>query len=244
MLRDVDPRTLERLLDLQAEDSAIRLLEHRRDELPAARRLAELNDQLSELDADIDIASRQRTDVEREQSRLQGEIELLEQKIEREEGRLFSGGVSNPKELSALQAEVASLRSRRAAREDDLLEIMVRADQAEETMQKLRVEREAVAREAAELSAAVDVELGRMGSELEDHNERRTSARADIPADILSLYERIRASRNGIGAAALVGGACQGCHTKLPAREVERMRAEGGLQRCDNCRRILVVTPE
>jgi predicted nucleic acid-binding Zn-ribbon protein len=57
----------------------------------------------------------------------------------------------------------------------------------------------------------------------------------------LSLYDSIRASKNGVGAAALVGGTCQGCHTQLPAREVERMRAEGGLQRCDNCRRILVV---
>jgi hypothetical protein len=28
----------------------------------------------------------------------------------------------------------------------------------------------------------------------------------------------------------------------LPSREVEQVKAAGGLQRCDNCRRILVIT--
>jgi predicted nucleic acid-binding Zn-ribbon protein len=57
----------------------------------------------------------------------------------------------------------------------------------------------------------------------------------------LSLYDTIREQKHGIGAAALEQGTCQGCHTKLPQKEIERMRAEGGLQRCDNCRRILVI---
>jgi predicted nucleic acid-binding Zn-ribbon protein len=62
-----------------------------------------------------------------------------------------------------------------------------------------------------------------------------------LPQELVALYEKIRAAKGGVGAAALEQGTCQGCHTKLPAREVERLRAEGGLQRCENCRRILVV---
>jgi predicted nucleic acid-binding Zn-ribbon protein len=242
MARAVDADTLRRLLDLQADDSAIRLLEHRRATLPETRRLADLDEQLAELDADMEIAAAQSADVEREQARLQGEIELLEQKIAREEKRLFSGAVSNPKELTSLQAEVASLRARRAGQEDALLEVMVNAEQAGETLEKLRAERTTLAAEAAELGAQAEVHTSRIASELAEHAGRAEALRQGIPEDILALYDTIRASRNGVGAAALVGGTCQGCHTKLPARDAERMRAEGGLQRCDNCRRILVVT--
>ena len=48
----------------------------------------------------------------RRPNRLEGEVELLDQKIGREEQRMFAGTVSNPKELSALQAEVESWAGR------------------------------------------------------------------------------------------------------------------------------------
>ena len=241
MVRDVQPASLARLLDLQAEDSAIRRLQHARDTLPRARRLAELEAQLEELDSDIDIAERQCSDAEREQARLEGEIEILAGKIAREEKRLFSGGVANPKELSSLQAEVAMLNKRRAGQEDELLEVMVRRDQADETLAKLRAERDTTGSEANALRAEVERERAAIDADLAGHADAAARVRSELPEDLLRLYDQIRETRNGVGAAALVGGACQGCHTQLPAREVERMRREGGLQRCDNCRRILVV---
>jgi uncharacterized protein len=241
VVRDVELSTLTRLLDLQAEDSAVRLLQHRRDALPEARRLAELDAQLAELESDIAIATSQSDDAQREQARIEGEIGLADQKIAREEKRLFSGAVANPKELGALQAEVAMLKRSRGTKEDELLEVMVRREQTDETLAKLRAERDAVAAEAAQVGERVRAETGSIDAEMARRSAAGAAIREEIPADLLSLYDSIRASKNGVGAAALVGGTCQGCHTQLPAREVERMRAEGGLQRCDNCRRILVV---
>lgn len=238
---DVDGSTLQRLLDLQAEDSAIRLLEHRKASLPEARRLSEVNEQLAELDSDIDIAETQSRDLARDQARLEGELELIDQKIAREEKRLFSGGVANPKELSSLQAEVAMLKQNRAAREEQLLGVMVDKEGVDETLSKLRAERASVGQEAGQLNATVGRLVGDIDTELDEHARRGAAMRAEQPPGLLDLYDQIRAAKGGVGAAALVDGTCQGCHTRLPAREVERMRAEGGLQRCDTCRRILVV---
>jgi hypothetical protein len=64
---------------------------------------------------------------------------------------------------------------------------------------------------------------------------------APLPAELVALYEKLRTTKNGVGAAALTGGTCQGCHMQISNKEVERIKAEGGLQRCENCRRILVV---
>jgi uncharacterized protein len=236
-----EPEVLARLLDLQSHDTAIRILGHRKDGLPEARRLAEVNEHLAELEADIGIAQDQRSGVAREQARLDGEIDLLDKKIAREEKRLFSGSVANPKELASLQAEVKMLQGRRAQLEDALLEVMVRRDEIDETLGKLEEERAATATDASRLTEEVRGLVGDIDAELSDHGNTRAELASDIPDDVLALYDRIRAQRGGVGAAALVGGTCQGCHTQLPAREVERLRASGGLQRCDSCRRILVV---
>jgi predicted nucleic acid-binding Zn-ribbon protein len=237
-----DETALQNLLTLQSEDTEIRRLNERKATLPEAARLAEVNAGLAELESDLAIARKQLEEVEREQSRLEGEIELLATKTEREEGRLFSGGVSNPKELASLQAEVEGLKRRRGELEDQLLEVMVSRDSASETADSLEKERSAASAESTELTAKVAELSGEIEAALGDHGARRSEIVALIEADLLSLYESIRDSKHGVGAAELVGDTCQGCHTKLPAREVERLRSERGLQRCDNCRRILVVT--
>jgi uncharacterized protein len=239
---DVTHEALGRLLDLQAEDTAVRQLELRWANLEEARQLAELNAALAELEADLEIAGKQRDEVSREQSRLEGEIKLLEDKTGREEQRMFSGSVANPKELSALQAEVASLKRRQSDLEESLLEVMVQGETATGTWQRLTAERETTASRAKELGERVASIKKEIDTELDHHRAQRAEILPDIPESVLTLYERLREQKGGVGAAALVAGTCEGCHTKLPNKEVERLLAEGGLQRCDNCRRILVVT--
>src|SRR5687768_12012189 len=66
-----DDATLQRLLDLQAEDTAIARLRERKEALPEAKRLAEVQDLLSELEADLEIARKQNDELGREQSRIE-----------------------------------------------------------------------------------------------------------------------------------------------------------------------------
>ncbi len=235
------PQVLHRLLDLQTEDTALRRLADRKASLPEAARLDEISEALAELDSDLAFANSQYEEVARETSRLEGEVEILEQKIGREEQRLFSGGVSNPKELSSLQAEVESLKRRRSTLEDELLEVMVKRESAGETLARLKDEQAAANKEKEELTGRVEELTGEIDTESAKHTEARNAIAAETPSDLLTLYDKLRSEKAGVGAAALEGATCLGCHMKLPAQELERMRAEGGLQRCDNCRRILVV---
>ena len=237
----IDEAALHRLLDLQGEDSAIKRLDEERLTLPEAARLAEVTDQLAELTADIEIATKQNDEVAREQTRLEGEIELLEQKTTREEQRMYSGNVANPKELSALQAEIEMLKKQRATIEDTLLEVMVQKDQSSGTLESLQAEHRQASEESATLTKVVGALTDDIDSQLREHHSKRDEVAASIPPDLLTMYDKLREQKHGVGAAALEAGTCQGCHTKLPAKEVERLKAEGGLQRCDNCRRILVV---
>jgi len=241
MPTEVEPAVLQRLLHLQEQDTAIKRLEERKASLPEAARLREVNDLLQELTSDLEIATKQDEEIARDHGRLEGEIELLDQKIGREEQRMFAGTVSNPKELSALQAEVESLKRKKSGLEDQLLEVMEARETSSATAARITGERDQASAEATELTGTVGILVADIDAHLAQHSSQRDQIAADIPADLLTLYERIREQKHGVGAAALVQGTCEGCHTKLPQKEIERMRAEGGLQRCDNCRRILVI---
>jgi len=241
MAVDVDSTALQKLLDLQAEDTAIKRLTEQKASLPESRRLEEVKDHLAELDSDLEIARKQQDEANREVSRLEGEVELIDQKTQREEARMYGGQVSNPKELSALQAEVASLKKRKSGVEDQELEAMEVRDQAVATLERLTSEHETATTETSELTSKVAELTKDIDGQLAQHTSARDQLAPQIPESVLGLYEKIRDQKGGIGAAALEGGTGQGCHTKLPAKEAERVRGEGGLQRCDNCRRILVV---
>ena len=58
-------------------------------------------------------------------------------------------------------------------------------------------------------------------------------------------YERLR-TQHGVGAAALRAGRCEGCHLSLNTVDLARIRAAAPdeVLRCEECRRILVRTPE
>ncbi|MEA2433026.1 MAG: uncharacterized protein QOG54_483 [Actinomycetota bacterium] len=236
-----DDATLRRLLDLQAEDTAILRLQERKASLPEARRLAEINEQLAELTADIEIATKQNDEIGREQARLEDEIATVGQKVTREEERMFSGKVANPKELSALQAEVESLKRKSGGIEDQLLEVMVQKDDAAGTLASLTTEHSASTAQATDLSAEVSKLSGEIDAELAEHQAKREQIATEISSELLAQYEKIREKQHGVGAAKLEGGTCSGCHTKLSNVEVERLKAAHGLQRCEYCRRILIV---
>lgn len=238
---DVDASDLQRLLDLQGDDTAIRRLEHQKETLPESARLEESNQQLGELDSDIAIARKQHDETATEQSRLDAEMATLDGKIEREESRLYSGAVSNPRELTALRAEVDMLKRQRSELENSLLETMVQRDGLKDTLESLETERLGVAQRTDTQAAEVKTLTDGIDAELKEHVRSRGEHIAVLPDDLVVLYEKIRDAKHGVGAAALVDGTCEGCHTKLPAKEVERLRAERGLQRCENCQRILVI---
>ena len=241
MPTQAEPAALLRLLDLQQEDTAIKRLQLRRDSLPEAERLTEVTAQVDELTGDAAIATKQRDELARHQDRIEGEIGIVESKIQREEQRMFSGAVSNPKELGSLQAEVEMLKRKKAQAEDSLLEVMVEREQADATLAGLGAELEQSQALARDLARQVDALVAEIDDELTAHAGARSAMAAELPDDLVALYESIRDSKGGVGAAALERGTCLGCHTSLPSREVERLKAAGGLQRCDHCRRILVV---
>ncbi|KPM55610.1 Zn-ribbon-like protein [Frankia sp. R43] len=241
-----DPATQLRLLDLQALDTALDRLAARRRALPELATIAERSAALDSADADIVRVQTEIADIGRAQRKLETEIELVRTRADRNRTRVDSGQVGNPRELENLQAELASLARRQGVLEDEALERMeaVEALEVKLTDQVSGRERLADERQAAE--ARRDEQFGEIDTEAAKRRGERDALAPSLPGPLITLYERIRSSSGGVGAAALVRRRCEGCHLELSGGDLRAVAAAPAdeVVRCEECRRILVRTAE
>jgi uncharacterized protein len=230
------------LLRVQEHDTAADRLRHRRENLPELAELRAVEDELAALEAGLADVSSRAVDAGRVQRRLEGELSLLEAKVNELDAKLYSGAVKVPRELQAMQAEGESMRTRRAGLEDEVLEAMEVREPLEEEVAALERRRAELDADGARLRVAVAEAQAAVDRELAAEVEARQAAAAVVPAELADLYERLRTRLNGVAAAPLVNGRCGGCHLALPATEIARLRKEPPetLVRCEQCERILV----
>ena len=230
------------LLTLQNHDSAADRLRHRRATLPER---AELDSRRAAYD---DLERRraevtERRDAElREERRLDDEVKNLEAKAKAEDSRMYSGTVSSPRELQAMQADIDQLRRQAREREDEELEVMERREALDSEVAEVEAAQAALVSEMEALVSSIGKQEAEIDAELAVEEESRAALIPGIPEATLRLYEQIRAGNRGVGAARLVGMNCQACHLALPATEVDRIRhlPPDTLARCEHCGAILV----
>ncbi len=241
---NADPVVQLRLLELQAADTALAQLAHRRTRLPELVAIGERQQAHDSLQHAVIDARTRVEDIAAEQRRLEADVETVRARATRDEARLQAGGLP-ARELSSLQHEIATLARRQSTLEDEILEVMERAEQAEAELADATHRQESANAELAELSAKRDAAFAEIDTAAAERAIQRNTIAADVPADVLALYERAR-TQGGTGAALLRLRRCDGCHMELSGTELSAMRnaAPDLVMRCDNCRAILVRTAE
>jgi len=233
------------LLDVQAADTAIAQLTHKRKNLPELAALADVGAKDTELHNELIDAETRLDDVAADQTRLEAEIDTVRSRAARDEMRLTGGGLPG-KELESLQHEIATLARRQTTLEDELLEVLERREQLEAELAGLRVRRDDLAEQTAGLESAREAEHAVIDASIADRTAERLRLAQDVAPDLLALYEKAREHGGGVGAAMLKARRCEGCHIELAGSELSAVRAAGPdeVVRCENCRRILVRTAE
>jgi predicted nucleic acid-binding Zn-ribbon protein len=234
-----------RLLDLQAADTALAQLAHKRSTLPELAALAERAGRSTELHNEVIDLETALADVVDEQRKLENEVDAVRTRATRDEQRLQSGALP-AKELESLQHEVTSLARRQSTLEDELLEVMERHEEADAKLAELTSARAALESESNDLAAARDAAFAEIDAAAAARSAERAAIAAELPSDLVALYEKARAHGGGVGAAMLRQRRCEGCHIELSGAELTAVRAAepDAVVRCEECRRILVRTAE
>jgi predicted nucleic acid-binding Zn-ribbon protein len=230
------------LLALQARDLALHRLHHERSTLPERAQLAALRDRLAVLAQTRAAQQAERDEMAGNEERLADEAQRLAAQAAAAEQRLYSGEVSSPRELQALQADIDQLRRHQRDVEDRQLSAMEQREPLDATLGALDTDRDGLESETAALQRDLDAREHELDQAAVAERAARDEMAGSIDATLVSEYERRRERGNGVGAARLSGMTCQGCHLSIPATEVDRIRKQGddALAFCDNCGCILV----
>lgn len=230
-----------RLLEVHEADLALTQARHRRASLPVIAQIDELSARAADLDDERIARGTEVSDLRREVAKAEDDVQSVRARKERDDKRLASGEGATSKDLQALQSELEVLTNRQSALEDVEIEVMERLEEAEKAQSDASSQHEAITAQLAELTTQREREEAEIDAEIATVEAERAAAVEGIDAALLALYEKQRA-QHGIGAAALEGSTCGGCHMDLNPVDVGRMKAAPAdeVVRCEECGCILV----
>ncbi|HDQ72774.1 MAG TPA: hypothetical protein ENN19_11870 [Chloroflexi bacterium] len=211
----------------------------------AQRRLSEIEAVLGENEAlkrarhALKTAQEQLKKWSKQQRELDLQIQSIANKRARSEKRLYSGEVTNPKELTDLQSEITSLQRRKRKLEDELLEAMIALEESENAQTQAQQHFDQTESQWLGQQANLKAEQQQLQSRLIEIQQARAKLPPQISTDKLAAYDTLRAKKSGLAVVKINGDACGGCGVSItPALKWELRQQE--MAYCGNCGRIIV----
>ncbi|WP_436522403.1 zinc ribbon domain-containing protein [Actinoplanes sp. HUAS TT8] len=237
------PEAQRRLLDLQAVDTALAQLAHRRKSLPELAEIEAVAREISALEDERIRAQVAVDDLDRDISRFEKDIDQVRQRKAKDQQQLDAGG--SLKQVEGLQHELATLNRRQSELEDAELELMEQRETAAAALADVQKRTIAAGERRTDAERRRDETSAEIVKEQEFKSASRGPLAADLPADLVTLYDKIRAD-TGMGAALVYAGRCGACRIELYGADLNRVKSAPAdeVVRCEECRRIMVRTSE
>jgi len=229
------------LRGIQELDTKIFGLQQEIEDLPDKHHLGELADELTAVKDSQASSETGLEELQQRQHKLDGELDLLNSKVKKEEEKLFSGTIMNPKELSAIQAEIFSLRKKRDEMETEDLEEMEELDRLTTEVATSKVKTAEIEEKERAAKEVHGDELTDKQAEIATLERRRDEMKTKLEPDVLANYEKLLATKGGLAVVPIIQGrSCGGCHIDFSRSQIDKFQHEEGVFRCEYCRRILV----
>ena len=171
------------------------------------------------------------------QKQKESDLAVREEKIAKLQGQLYQ--LKSNKEYSAMELEIKGFKADKSLLEEEILGLLDSVDQAKAALAKekesLSLEEKKHQTEIAELNRK-STEIQRMVSAGE---EKRKAYTPNIESRLLSQYERILKSREGLALVPVRNNACGGCHMGLPPQVVNETQQHDKWILCESCARLL-----
>lgn len=226
---------LVKLLELQAKDAVLSGVDQRLTAL--GEEAAVLDQALQQARTNLEAARRALADGQRRRDELEAKIESYRTLQERRRLRLEQ--VRNPKEASALMAELDLAKSVLAKEENEWVRSADSVTQLELRVQGEELNLKAVEAAQAPQRSELAERQARLQSERDAASHEREAAAATIEKSLRTRYDRLRRTRTSDVVVPLVGGACGGCHTAVPLNRRSQIKSGAVLDGCEACGAIL-----
>ncbi|MBU4450259.1 MAG: hypothetical protein KKE35_03080 [Actinobacteria bacterium] len=229
------------LVELQLLESAILRKLNEINVLKKNEKLQKLQKELSEINEKLELSDKELVGLEHERKKLEDMIALQNEKIKKNEEKLFSGTITSAKELLNYQEEIKFLKQNNDNVESKAIELMISIDECkprikeiEKSIARINSEIEMVKKEAGEKTKVISDAVKRL-------REKRATVISKIPKDALAKYEETKAKKGGIAVAVLKDRFCDICNMEIPTGDAEKIKDLNKLYKCPLCGRMLIM---
>lgn len=229
---------IEKLLVLQDRDQRIRTLKTELKNAPVERKALEAK--LGAANADAEQARAKAQEQELEKKRLA----LLAQGKREQVGRYKTQQMQTRKneEFRALGNEIEHVEQEISKIEDAELEAMEEIERLKPIVAEAeRLAAEARGKVAAQI-ADLDAKIATLTENLKAAEADRAKLTEGIDEDLLDRYNRLFVTKGGTPVVPLEHEVCSGCHMKLTAQTLVRVKGGQQVTHCEQCGRILYLT--
>ena len=232
---------VERLFDLQGEDTLLGQLEYRIHSLPEREKLTSLKEMKNTTEEQVFIHQAESVEQRKIEKRLELELSSIETRLMEVDEKLYSGIITTEKEVKGLQDEIGHLKERQDALESDLLETLGLMEETTSNIDEFSSQLEVQNDDIQSVEIALNVAVNELSEKVLETKTRREETVKVLTEEILTCYE---AHREHFPADAVVrfdGPTCNGCHLTMSAMETDRIKGleVGALTECSECGRLV-----
>lgn len=231
---------IKNLLALQERDRKLLRIREELSRIPPERQT--LSQQATTAQSKLDAAKEQVKHIETERKKLELEVETQKQMIDRYSVQQLQ--TRKNEEYRALTHEIDGCKAVISKLEDQILELMEKADAARSNVGQLT-------KEGLEVKKLVDGKVAEIDSrelQLKAEQSSLDAGRADLAGAVEEpvrvRYERLFKSKGNNVVVGIQRGVCGGCHMALQRQTVVSCQADQEVVACPNCGRILYFTPD
>lgn len=167
-------------------------------------------------------------------------LKSVEEKRKTLDKKLYAGGITNPKELSSIEKEIAALGNNRAELDERILGLYETVELRQADVNKVAALIETAKQRLAKITSEFQSKSEELNVQLQQLGEDREKALARVTdKPLLQRYESIRLRNKDSGIALVEGGKCGGCHVGLTSYTLRAVKEDEQYQTCESCGRIL-----
>ena len=201
------------------------------------------------LQAELDTFQKHVKEVEDAYHRTHAEqkdIELsnqqIDDKVKNIDKLLFSGSVSNPKEVEAYESQKKSLAKQKDVNEERLLTVWDDVAETENAFKKGKASLDEKTKTLNDWRAKAITFKTQLETRYRELMTKRPAALQGINPSLMAKYEASRQQHHGIGLAVVTRQqTCEECGTKVSDKSIESIK-DDRIVTCEECHRILYWT--
>lgn len=228
---------LQTLLGLQSVDNNLQDLRSRLAVYPG--RIAEIDARVKAAHSGLESAKNSHLTALKERKKFDLDVQQWKEKAQKYKDQSYQ--VKTNEAFKALQHEVQMAEAEAAKAEDRLLEEMVASEEYERKIKAAEKLLKEVEESAKSERAKLQGEYGELERRRKVEEEKRATAVAAIPEDMLVHYNRIAKKHGGTALAEIRDEKCGACGMRVRPHVFQEIRRDGNSEifHCETCTRML-----